>query len=95
MPSDILFAVDSAEFKIDVIIGETATREFAGFYICRTITKDGKPAESSAPNGVKTELWYVAVAPNLRKCGIGRKLVHDFSVVCVAEREEEGGCWPG
>lgn len=77
LPYDRLFGVDSAEFKIDVRIAETETREFAGFHICKTLLKDGKPLASPDSYNVATELWHAVVTPSQRRCGFGTRVVKD------------------
>ena len=91
LPYDHLFGVDSAEFRIDVTIAEDANRELAGFYICKTLVKDGKPIESPPPYGVATELWYAAVIPHLRSLGIGTRLVRDALALVRSQTRGRGG----
>jgi ribosomal protein S18 acetylase RimI-like enzyme len=91
LPYDHLFGVDSAEFRLDVMIAEDANREFAGFYICKTLVKDGRPVESPPPYGVAAELWYAAVIPQLRSLGIGTRLVCDALALVRSRTRGRGG----
>lgn len=90
LPYDHLLGVASAEFRIDVTIAEGANREFAGFHICKTLVKDGKPVELP-PYSTATELWYAAVIPQLRRLGIGTRLVRDALALVRSQTRGRGG----
>lgn len=91
LPYDRLFGVDSAEFKIDVRIAETATQELAGFQICKTLLKDGEPFASPGSYNVATELWYVVVTPSQRRCGFGTGLIKDAVGLIRSRTRGRGG----
>lgn len=77
LPYDRLFNVDSAEFQIDVQVAQMPNGDFAGFSVCKTILENGKARESLKDYGVATELWCVAILPQLRGLGFATKLVKD------------------
>lgn len=91
LPYDSLFDVDGGEFNIDVTLAETSNREFAGFSVARTIVKNGKSIESRTPFGVSTELWYLAIAPEMRGLGIGGRLVRHAVALVQSRTRGRGG----
>lgn len=91
LPHDIVFGVDNAKFNVDVTIGQTAKGEFAGFYVRKKIVQDGSHTAPAAPFGIATELWYLAVSPNLRGLGVGTRLVRDALTLTHSETAGRGG----
>lgn len=90
LPYDVVFGVDNARFKIDVVVGETLRGEFAGFYVRKALVLDSG-IESAAPFGIATELWYVAVNLGFRRLGIGARLVRDAVTVTYSETQGMDG----
>lgn len=89
LPCDALCDVEDAKFDIDFCVAESAHGEFVGFYICKTWTKGCQHSES--PQGVETEIWYVAVAPHLQGLGIGLRLVRHALVINKSRTRGRGG----
>jgi ribosomal protein S18 acetylase RimI-like enzyme len=89
LPYDALGNAECPQFDIDFCVAESAHGELVGFYICKTwATGSQHPAW---PQGVETELWYVAVASHLQGLGIGLRLVREALLINRSRTRGMGG----
>jgi len=89
LPFDALCNAECPQFDIDFCVAESSHGEFVGFYICKTWATGRQ--HSAWPQGVETELWYVAVAPHLQGLGIGLRLVRQASLMNRSRTRGMGG----